>query len=452
MIVNRIEERSLQRQIRDEQIFLSIHDVISRISDEVVREYKDLIADVTLSKAPKSALENAILRIINNRNYKVAKINRQDLVKEVVDHILGYGILQKYIDLPDFNSAFVNGPNNVWIKCENKMERVDVNFGNNENLLSYIQTTIQARLKGEINENRALAKFEDKENKLRIICGISPITTISPTIVIRKHRDDAYSLDDLVEIGMLNRKQAKDLVRYAQAGANIMIVGKGGAGKTTLMRAILEELSEETRILVMEEHPELFLKHPNAIHTLVKRNEYGEVYGIRELSDMGLLMSIDVYVYGEIREGEAMTFFNGAFAGNQTFNTAHAGSARKALRKMMINMKMSGTNLSDDVLMDILYESVNIIVYLDSFTVVEIVEIVSEEEEEENKYNYLWKYDIENREANFIQGKPIRAGYLKSENMITKLIQRNLIKAGDIDRDLDKYRISNLPGTAVDSN
>src|SRR5690606_29360663 len=100
MIVNRIEERSLQRQSRDEQIFISIYDVISRISDEVVREHKDLIADVTLSKSPKSALENVILKIINNRNYKVAQVNRQDLVKEVIDHILGYGIMQKYIDLP----------------------------------------------------------------------------------------------------------------------------------------------------------------------------------------------------------------------------------------------------------------------------------------------------------------------------------------------------------------
>lgn len=209
-----------------------------------------------------------------------------------------------------------------------------------------------------------------------------------------------------------------------------MFVGKGGAGKTTLMRAVLEELSKETRILVMEEHPELFLKHPNAIHTLVKRNEYGEVYGIREISDMGLLMSIDVYVYGEIREGEAMTFFNGAFAGNQTFNTAHAGSAKKALRKMMINMKMSGTNLSDEVLLDILYESVNIIVYLDSFTIVEIVEIVSEEKD---KYNYLWKFDIKHREATFIQGNHKRVGSLKSESLINKLVQSNLLKEGDID-------------------
>ncbi|WIV11156.1 ATPase, T2SS/T4P/T4SS family [Proteiniborus sp. MB09-C3] len=430
MIVNRIEERSLHKQNKsDEQIFISIYDVISRIADEVVRNYKDLIADITLSKSPKSALEKVVLKIIADKNYKVAEVNRQQLVKEVIDHILGYGIMQKYIDMPEFNNAYINSPDNVWIKCGNKMERVDVNFGSNDNLLSYIQTAIQANLKGEINENKALVKFEDKDNKLRIICGISPVTTLSPTVIFRKHRDKAYSLKELIDIGMLTEKQAKDLTRYAQSGANIMFVGKGGAGKTTLMRAVLEELSKETRILVMEEHPELFLKHPNAVHTLVKRNEYGEVYGIREISDMGLLMSIDVYVYGEIREGEAMTFFNGAFAGNQTFNTAHAGSAKKALRKMMINMKMSGTNLSDEVLLDILYESVNIIVYLDSFTIVEIAEIVSEEKD---KYNYLWKFDIEHREATFIQGKHKKVGSLKSESLINKLIQSNLLEEGDI--------------------
>lgn len=447
MIINRIEERSHQNQnkSKDENI-VSIYDVISQIADEVVKNHKDLIADITLSKSPKSALEKVILKIIANRNYKVNRVNRQRLVKEVMDHILGYGIMQKYIDLPDFNNAYINGPNNVWIKCGNKMEKVDVNFASNENLLSYIQTTIQANLKGELNENKALVKFEDKTNKLRIICGISPVTTISPTVVFRKHRDNAYSLDDLVDIGMLSKKQKEELVRYAQAGANIMFVGRGGAGKTTLMRAVLEKLSKETRILVMEEHPELFLKHPNAVHTLVKRNEHGEMYGIREISDMGLLMSIDAYVYGEIREGEAMTFFNGAFAGNQTFNTAHAGSSKKALRKMMINMKMSGTNLSDDILMDILYESVNIIVYLDSFTIVEIVEIVSNKED---KYNYLWKFEVEHRETTFIQGKHKKVGKIDSDDMIAKLLQTGLLKEGDTHDPEDNNSISNVSRTAT---
>lgn len=450
MIVNRIEERSLQKTNKKNNQVISIYDVISRIGDEVVRNYKDLIADITLSKSPKSALENVILKIIASNNYKVAEVNREELIREVTNYILGYGIMQKYIDLPHFNNAYINAPDNVWIKCGSKMERVDVNFGSNENLLSYIQTTIQANLKGELNENKALVKFEDKANKLRIICGISPVTTISPTVVIRKHRDDAYSLNELVDIGMLNKEQASDLVRYAKSGANIMFIGKGGAGKTTLMRAVLEELNKETRILVMEENAELFLKHPNAIHTLVNRNEHGQIYGIRELSDMGLLMSIDAYVYGEIREGEAMTFFNGAFAGNQTFNTAHSGSARKALRKMMINMKMSGTNLSDDVLLDILYESVNVIVSLDSFTMTEMVEIVSEELNEEDKYNYLWKFDISRREATFIQGEHKRVGNIKSEDLKLKLIQSNLLKEGDINAfDNNNFNISRSVASSI---
>jgi pilus assembly protein CpaF len=450
VVINRIEKRFVQKQDKkDNQTFISVYDVVSRIADEVVKYHKDLIVDITLSKSPKSALEKVILKIINEKNYKVAKINREELIKEVTDHILGYGILQKYIDLPDFSDAYINSPDNIWIKCGDKMERVNESFGSNENLLNYIQTTIQANLKGEINENKALVKFEDKEKKLRIICGISPVTTISPTIVIRKHREDAYTLEDLIKTGMLNRKQAEDLVRYAKSGANIMFVGKGGTGKTTLMRAVLEELEEERRILVMEEHPELFLKHPNAVHTLVKRNEYGEIYGIRELSDMGLLMSIDVYVYGEIREGEAMTFFNGAFAGNQTFNTAHAGSGSSALRKMMINMKMSGTNLSDDVLLDILYESVNIIVYLDSFKIMEIVEVVSEEKE---KYNYLWNFDVQHRETTFIQGRHKRVGCLKSNDMITKLGQNNLLEDGDVGGNLgNKYRVSNISRVATNN-
>jgi pilus assembly protein CpaF len=432
MIINRIEERAAStRSERKEQV-ISVYEVISQIADEVVRNYKELISDITLSKSPKSSLENVIIKIIADRNYTVNDVSRAELIKEVTNHILGYGILQKYIDMPDFNNAYVNGPDNVWVKIGRNMKRVDVNFGNNENILSYIHTTIQGNLKGEINENKALVKFEDKENKLRIICGISPVTTISPTIVFRKHREDAFTIKELIDIGMLNRKQADELIRYAQSGANIIFVGKGGAGKTTLMRAVLEELNDQTRILVMEEHPELFLKHPNAVHTLVKRNENGEVYGIRELSDMGLLMSMDVYVYGEIREGEALTFFNGAFAGNQTFNTAHAGSAEKALKKMMINMKMSGTNLTGDVLLDILYESVNIIVYLDSFTVAEIVEVVSEADEED-KFNYLWKYEIERRETTFITGNHRKTGRLMSEDMIRKLTQSNLLKEGDID-------------------
>ena len=87
---------------------------------EVVKNHKDLISDITLSKSPKSALENVIIKIISDKNYKVNEVNRAELIREVINHILGYGIMQKYIDMPDFNNAYVNSFDNVWIKIGSK--------------------------------------------------------------------------------------------------------------------------------------------------------------------------------------------------------------------------------------------------------------------------------------------------------------------------------------------
>ncbi len=436
MFVNRLEVRAKKRkEVAKEEIFTSIYDVIEKISDEVVISHRDLISDITESKASQSALELVVLKIINKKNYRVKNVSRKELIEKVIAHILGYGMVQPYLDKEGCNGVFINGPNNAWVKIGKKIEPApDIKFGTNENLRSYIRTTIQANLKGEINEDKALAKFEDPVQKLRIICGIEPVAHISPFVVFRKHKSEAFTLDDLVEMDMLPRELADDLVRYARAGANIVFSGRGGAGKTTLLRALIEELKEEIRILLMEENAEIFPKHRNVNPLLVKRNTKGQAYGIQEITDMGLLMSIDVYVFGEIRGGEAMHFFDGAYNGNITWNTSHAGSAKKTLKKLMINMKKSGTNLSEDTLMDMLYESVNIIVFLDSFTVSEVIEVVPEAKE---KYNTLWNFEVHNREVTFIQGKHKRVGKLKSEDLIRKMMESNLLREEDLDGEIE---------------
>ncbi|MGV8149592.1 MAG: ATPase, T2SS/T4P/T4SS family [Alkaliphilus sp.] len=418
MIITRIEDRALEIEQTDKKVYVSLYEVIEKIASEVVQKHKDLVQDITLSVSRKNALEPVLLKIIVNNNYRVSGVNREKLIKETIDHILGYGIVQKYLDLDDCSGVFINSYNNVWAKVGSDVIRTDVSFGNESNLRSYIQTAIQSNLGGDLNQDKALVKFEDKYNKLRIICAVPPVA-MNSMVVFRKHRGEAFNLEDLIKIGMLTEEMAVDLTKYIRAGANIVFCGRGAAGKTTIMRALLETLPEQKRLLVMEEHNELFLKHPNAMHMLVKRNELGHIYGIKELSDMGLLMSVDTYVYGEIRGEEALEFFNGAFAGNMTVNTVHAGSAKKAIRKLMINMKMSGTNLSDEVLLEMLYESINIIIFLDSFTIVEIVEVINLE----RTTNKLWEFEIERREPTFIVGKHKKINEIKSEEMILKILQ-----------------------------
>ncbi len=437
-VVNRIDRRTDDKELvkQDSAVYTSLYEVIEKISEEVAKVSKGIVGDVILEKAPASALESTIIKVITKNNFSVKGKTRDELIKGVKDHIFGYGLIQPYLDKKDCSGVFINGPNNIWVKIGKEIIQTDIGFGNNQNLLSYIRT-IQASLKGEINEDKALTKFVDDKHKLRIIAAISPIAHISPTVVFRKHSQESFTLDDLVKMEMLTPEMAKDLVKYANAGANVVVSGKGGAGKTTIMRAVLEEIFPNTRILVMEEHPELFLKHPNAIQLLVKRNELGEKFGIEELADKGLLMTIDMYVFGEIRGDEAMTFFDGAFSGNVTWNTGHSSEGRKILRKLMINMKKSGTNLSRDDLMEMLYESINLIIHMDNFVVKEIIEVVAEEED---KYNTLWEFEVSKRHETFLEGRHKRVGRVKSKELLRKLQEFKFIdKEGD--KHINKLKI-----------
>lgn len=437
-VVNRIAKRASGRLDNTQETYVSLYEVIERITTEVVQNNRELVSDITLGKVPESALETVIIKIINKYNFRVVGKSREELVKEVLDHVFRHGPVQKILDMEGCNGVFINGPDNVWAKIGSKLQRVNISFGSVKNLTSYIYT-IKAKLRGEINENSPLATFEDAENKLRIVCCIAPMAHLSPTVVFRKHSKEGFTLSDLVELGMMTEELAKDLKRYHDAGANLIICGKGGAGKTTLIRALIDSLDESERILIMEEQAEIFSKHPNAVQLIVKRNENGKIINMLNISETGLKMTIDRYVFGEIREGEAMAFFYGTFSGNTTITSMHAGSARQAIRKAMIMMKMSGTNLSDDILLDMLYESTNIVVFLDSFVVTEVVEIVKTDREV--GYNDLWRFKIRNREATFIEGEHEKVGCIKSWDMLEKLRNKGLLtkeevkKLADTDND-----------------
>lgn len=424
-VINRVNARTSVKVEEMQKGYFSVYEVIEKITTEVVKNNRELVTDITLGKISESALMTIIIKIINKYNFKVLGKSRDELVTEVLDFIFHYGPVQKILDIENCNGVFINGPDNVWAKIGNRMERVNISFGSVQNLTSYIYT-IKAKLRGEINENSPLATFEDAENKLRIICCIAPMAHISPTVVFRKHGKEGFGLKDLIEMGMLSEELADDLKRFNDVGANIIICGKGGAGKTTLIRALVDSLCEEERILIMEETAEIFSKHPNAIHIIVKRNENGKIINMLNISETGLKMTMNRYVFGEIREGEAMAFFYGAFSGNTTMTSIHAGSARQAIRKAMIMMKMSGTSLSDDILLDMLYESTNIIIFLDSFVVTEVVEIVKNDKN--IIYNDLWRFNIRKRQTTFIEGEHEKVGYIKSQDMIDKLRNRGLLR------------------------
>lgn len=373
-IVNRLEKRAYHRN-RSESIVTNssskLQDVITQVIEDISKN--EALVNRISDKAAESILKAEVERIMGIKNYTVPGYTRGDLLKEIHDYMFKYAMVQKYLDDPNCNNVMINRYDIVWIQLNDKRIRVDLNFGSEEKLMTFVRS-IQASLGGKLDQNNAVARFSDNTNKLRIDVIVEPISLQGPIVMIRKHKQENYTMDELVNLNMLTQSEANYLIRQANCEKSIVWCGSGGSGKTTLMRATIEELLETKRILTMEERRELFNKHPGVIPLRVRRNA-GVRYGVDYLADQGLLMSIDCYVYGEIRNEEALALFDGTMSGNQTFTTTHASSPPNAIKKLTINMKRSGTDIPYSVLEDMLFESVDIIVMMENFKVREIAEI-----------------------------------------------------------------------------
>ncbi|MBN2794470.1 MAG: CpaF family protein [Clostridia bacterium] len=376
--VNRLEKRAAHKS-RSESIITDsssrLQEVITQVIEEVSQN--EVLVDRMSEKSAEGILKAEIERIMGIKNYTVPGYSRGELLKHIHDYMFKYAMIQKYLDDPDCNNVMINRYDIVWIQVKNKRKRVDLDFGSEENLMTFVRS-IQASLGGKLDQNNAIARFVDHTNKLRIDVIVEPISLQGPIVMIRKHKEDNYTMSDLVALGMLSGAEADYLIRAANSEKSIVWCGSGGSGKTTLMRANLEAVDETYRIFTMEEREELFLKHPGVISLKVRRNA-GVRYGVDYLADQGLLMSIDIYVYGEIRNQEALALFDGSMSGNQTFTTTHASSPLNAMKKLTINMKRSGTDIPYSVLEDMLFESIDIIVMMKDFKVAEIVEVKNRE-------------------------------------------------------------------------
>lgn len=395
---------------------LTLYEIIDRVTEHIFTGSTELLKKVATGQTPEEELERAIEKEIYKNGFKLPGMSGAELSREIKKHLLGYGPIQEFVLDENCSNIYINAPDDVWVQVGAQRFKTNVCFGSVTNLNAYIRT-IQGALGGTLNYDEALVRFVDEKNRLRIICGIDPISHLSPTIVIRKHRKNSFDMADLCEIGMFDENIKLLLERIAHRGdISIMFTGKGGAGKTTLMRAMAELIdlpnAFKKRILVMEEHPELFLQRPQTVQFLVKRDR-GRVYGIEHFTDYGNLMSIDLYLFGEIRGAEALPFFDGAFAGNITWNTGHSSSAERAIPKMAINMKRSGTDIDISILEHQLYESVDLIIHLDNFCVTEIAEVLKDE----RKINSVYKFDVTNRTATWLEGKMNKVGSFRTKHL-----------------------------------
>jgi type IV secretion system protein VirB11 len=159
-----------------------------------------------------------------------------------------------------------------------------------------------------------------------------------------------------------------DFLREAvRGGATILISGGTSTGKTTFLNALLREIPEEQRIILVEDTPEIRLTSRNAVGLIAVKGETGEArVTTDDLLQAALRLRPDRIVLGELRGNEAVSFLRAINTGHPgSFSTIHANSPSGALEQLALMVMQSGLGLSRMDTIAYVKSVVDLIVQLD---------------------------------------------------------------------------------------
>ncbi len=268
------------------------------------------------------------------------------LVAETVNEVVGYDLLDRLLTDPTISEIMVNGPGEIYIERDGRLELFPDKFRNEQHLLSVIERMLGA-VHLSVNEANPLCDASLPDGS-RINVIIPPLALNGPVMTIRRKLRD-WTMQEYVTRGVLSEQAAEFLKSCIEAKVNIVISGGTSTGKTTLVSILTAFIPPEHRIITIENVSELELagrahwirlvaKLPNVEHK-------GEI-PLRTLVKNALRMRPDRIILGEARGGEALDVVQAMHSGHDGVMTVlHANSARAALERLETLMLMSGIEL-----------------------------------------------------------------------------------------------------------
>jgi len=162
--------------------------------------------------------------------------------------------------------------------------------------------------------------------------GLIPPVVSAPAFAIRKPAVAVFTLENYVAAGIITPEQASELRQAIADRRNILVAGGTSTGKTTLVNALLAEVSKTAdRVVLIEDTRELQCAAPNLVALRTKD-------GVASLSDLvrsSLRLRPDRIPIGEVRGAEALDLLKAWGTGHPGgIGTIHAGSAVGALRRL----------------------------------------------------------------------------------------------------------------------
>ncbi|ADE63556.1 type II/IV secretion system protein [Yersinia pestis biovar Antiqua str. B42003004] len=284
--------------------------------------------------------------LFNNNEYNLTTQAQKYIIEMIADEITGFGPLRELMEDDSISDIMVNGPERIFIERYGLLKLTDRRFVNNTQLTDIAKRLMQ-KVNRRIDEGRPLADARLIDGS-RINVAISPIALDGTALSIRKFSKNKRRLEDLVDMGAMSSDMANFLIIAASCRVNIIISGGTGSGKTTLLNALSKYISEDERVITLEDAAELNLEQPHVVRMetrLAGLENTGQIT-MRDLVINSLRMRPDRIIIGECRGEETFEMLQAMNTGhNGSMSTLHANTPRDAVARLESMIMMGPVNM-----------------------------------------------------------------------------------------------------------
>src|SRR6185369_4246394 len=238
--------------------------------DLKVRVQRRLMVTLDLVQAqqlPVQQLREECLRridlLLNEQRTPLTTAEKQQLLREVMDEIFGLGPIEEMLRDPSISDILVNGPNQIYIEREGRLEISNARFRDEAHLMQVIHR-IAARVGRRIDEASPMldARLPDGS---RVNAIIPPLSLQGPAMSVRRFSGVPIDAKRLVEFDSWSQDMCMFLEAAVRCKMNIVISGGTGTGKTTLLNVLSKWIPSGQRVVTIEDAAELQLQRDHVV-------------------------------------------------------------------------------------------------------------------------------------------------------------------------------------------
>src|SRR5271156_1592888 len=281
------------------------------------------------------------------------------------DLVLGFfpEEMQRLILDNTISDLMINGTTGVFADRNGMVEHIPLARALTTDTLLAATQQIARKLGQNLSDQNPILNTRLPDGSRVAVVG-PPASINGITMTIRKF-NCWFTSDELIASGSLPVSVRDLVIKLMVDRKNGIISGGTGSGKTTLMKALLDHVPPQERLVVIEQPAELKISHPNAIRWEAVEAIPGQVaITPSQLLAAALPHRPDRIIMGEIRDECGYDLLQAMNTGHGgTLSTIHAKSAWDALNRLSDLALSARSNLNHAFIRSETAEAIDFVLY-----------------------------------------------------------------------------------------